>query len=67
MKLSKIGISALWFYRLVRLGFGAFFIAVGFIYKDAWITFVFGAIFIATAFIKSPRCIDESCENNPSP
>lgn len=57
----KFNISPLLIYRLVRLAFGIFFIAVGFMYPDGWPCFLFGGLFIATAFLRKPGCVGDSC------
>jgi hypothetical protein len=56
--------SAIWFYRLVRWAFAAFFIAVGFLYQDAWVAFIFGGIFLVTSFFKPVRCLQDGCNIN---
>jgi hypothetical protein len=58
----NISISSIWMYRLVRWAFAAFFIAIGFLYVDAWAAFVFGGIFLVTGFFKPYRCIGDACE-----
>ncbi len=62
MKLfTKNIISPLWMYRLVRWVFGAFFIAIGMLYKDAWAAYLFGGLFIITSFFKPTGCIGANC------
>ena len=53
--------SPLWMYRLVRWAFGAFFIAIGMLYKDAWAAYFFGGLFIITSFFKPTRCLGSDC------
>lgn len=54
-------LSPLWMYRLVRWAFGAFFIAIGIMYKDAWVAYIFGGLFIITSFFKPVGCIGGAC------
>lgn len=58
---SKFRLSPLWFYRLVRWGFGGFFIVVGAVYEGAWAAYIFGALFIITSFLKPTRCVGNDC------
>ncbi len=57
-------LSNVWMYRLVRLAFGAFFIAIAIIYKDAWVAYIFGGLFIFTTFFKPVGCIGGDCGVN---
>jgi hypothetical protein len=54
-------LSGIWFYRLVRWAFAAFFIAVGFLYQDASVAFIFGGIFLVTSFFTPERCLRDGC------
>lgn len=54
-------LSPLWMYRLVRWAFGAFFIAIAILYKDAWVAYIFGGLFIITSFFKPVGCIGGDC------
>ncbi len=54
-------LSSIWMYRLVRWAFGAFFIAIGVLYKDAWAAFIFGGLFIVTSFFKPVGCVGGNC------
>ncbi len=58
---KNIKLSPLWLYRLVRWAFGAFFIAIGIMYKDAWAAYIFGGLFIITSFFKPVGCAGGNC------
>jgi len=62
----NISISAILMYRLVRWAFAAFFIAIGFLYEDAWAAFIFGGIFLVTGFFKPYKCLEASCDVSTS-
>ena len=57
-------LSSVWMYRLVRWAFGAFFIAIGILYKDAWAAYIFGGLFIVTSFFKPIGCVDGNCSTD---
>ena len=62
MKLfSKLTFSPVLMFRLVRWAFGAFFITVGLIYKDAWAAYLFGGLIIITSFFKPIGCAGANC------
>jgi len=57
-------INPVWLYRVVRIGFGAIFATVGFLYEDAWPAYLFAAIFFITAFMRPRRCVEDQCSTN---
>ena len=59
-------LSPVWMHRLVRCAFGAFFIAIGILYKDAWAAFIFGGLFIVTSFFKPVGCVGGNCSIDSS-
>jgi hypothetical protein len=61
MKAFTKNMPSIWIYRLVRWAFGAFFIAIGFVYEDAWAAFIFGGLFIVTSFFKPIGCLGGNC------
>ena len=61
MKFKPKSINPIWIHRLLRLAFGAIFIAVGLQSNGELAPLIFGAIFIITAFLKPIGCLGGNC------